>query len=84
MNNRNRLKKTLFLQGGKCFYCRENLNIEDATLDHILAQSLGGDNTTNNLGVCCKEINQLFANATVKTKIEVILAWNGKIPCPKA
>ena len=79
----NRLKKVLFIQGGKCFYCKKTLNIEDATLDHIVAQSLGGGNSIDNIGACCKEINQLFANATVKTKIETVLAWNGNVPCPK-
>ena len=79
----NRLKKVLFIQGGKCFYCKKELSIEDATLDHIVAQSLGGSNSIDNIGACCKEINQLFANATVKTKIETVLAWNGNVPCPK-
>ena len=37
-----KLKRVLFLQAGKCFYCRRHLNKEDATLDHIIPKSLGG------------------------------------------
>lgn len=78
-----KLRRILFTQGGKCFYCRKPLPEEDATLDHIVPKSQGGTESIDNLGACCKDINQLFANAPVKSKIETIILWEGRLPCQR-
>ena len=41
----------------KCLYCGVKLNEENATADHILPISLGGNNTQVNLIVCCEDCN---------------------------
>ena len=71
------------LQGGKCFYCGNKLALENATIDHILAKALGGDNSEANTVVCCRAVNQAFGNATPKEKLSAIIAAGGRIECPK-
>ena len=41
----------------KCIYCESQLNIENATADHIIPISNGGNNCQVNLIVCCKNCN---------------------------
>lgn len=40
-----------------CIYCDTKLNYENATADHIIPISKGGNNTQINLVVCCKDCN---------------------------
>jgi len=40
-----------------CLYCGVRLNISNATTDHIVPISKGGNNTQVNLVICCKECN---------------------------
>ncbi|MBP2667672.1 MAG: nuclease [Firmicutes bacterium] len=74
--------KLLLLQGGKCFYCGNRLALEDATIDHVLAKALGGDNSEANTVACCHSINQVFGHATPKEKLTAIINAGGRIDCP--
>lgn len=47
----------------KCPYCEVNLNIENATADHIIPISNGGNNCQVNLIVCCKNCNAERGNS---------------------
>jgi outer membrane biosynthesis protein TonB len=76
------IAKLLMLQGGKCFYCGNKLSLEDATLDHVLAKALGGDNSEANTVACCHSINHAFGNATPKEKPTAIIIAGGRIDCP--
>jgi hypothetical protein len=76
------IAKLLMLQGGKCFYCGNKLDLDDATIDHILAKALGGDNSEANTVACCHSINHAFGNATPKEKLTAIINAGGKIDCP--
>lgn len=40
-----------------CLYCETKLNDENATADHIVPISNGGNNTQVNLIVCCEKCN---------------------------
>jgi 5-methylcytosine-specific restriction endonuclease McrA len=41
----------------KCIYCGDELNDENATADHIVPISKGGNNAQVNLVTCCKDCN---------------------------
>jgi hypothetical protein len=67
-----KLSALLFNQGGKCFYCDAFLDINEASIDHVIPQSKGGSNDIDNLVVCCKYANQAFADYSPKHKMAVI------------
>lgn len=51
----------------KCIYCNTKLTKENATADHIVPISKGGNNTQINLIVCCKDCNSERGNLSFKT-----------------
>ena len=46
----------------KCVYCGSKLTDDNATADHIIPISLGGNNTQVNLMVCCHNCNSERGN----------------------
>jgi CRISPR/Cas system Type II protein with McrA/HNH and RuvC-like nuclease domain len=50
----------------KCPYCDTKLTIENATADHIIPISEGGNNCQVNLVVCCKDCNNERGNLDFK------------------
>jgi len=67
-----KLNTLLFNQGGKCFYCEAVLDINEATIDHVIPQSKGGTNNLDNLVICCKYANHAFRDYSPKQKMAVI------------
>jgi len=56
---------------GRCCYCEKELTFQEATLDHVLAKSLGGKSTEENLVLSCapcnlKKSNKKPENAPIK------------------
>lgn len=45
-----------------CIYCKVKLDEENATVDHIVPISKGGNNTQVNMLVCCKDCNHERGN----------------------
>ena len=77
------LEKLLFVQGGKCFFCKAQLDKTQASVEHLVAKSNGGSNANNeNCVACCKAINSLLGNLSIKQKIEIILNQKGDFSCP--
>jgi hypothetical protein len=76
------LDSLLFAQGGKCFFCRSTLLKEDASIEHLLAKSNGGTNVRDNLVACCRTLNDLFADISVKEKLQIVLNQAGTFSCP--
>jgi len=67
-----KLNALLFTQGGKCFYCDELLDINEASIDHIIPRAKGGKDELDNLVVCCKYANHAFGDCSPKQKMLVI------------
>lgn len=53
-------------ENAKCLYCDTNLTLENATADHIIPISEGGNNCQVNLVVCCKDCNNERGNLDFK------------------
>ena len=51
----------------RCLYCGVKLNSENATADHIIPISDGGNNCQVNLVVCCKTCNNERGNIDFKS-----------------
>ena len=52
--------------GANCIYCDTVLDKENATADHIIPISDGGNNCQVNLVVCCKDCNNQRGNLDFK------------------
>lgn len=50
----------------RCLYCETKLTLENATADHIIPISEGGNNCQVNLVVCCKDCNNERGNLDFK------------------
>ena len=78
------IERFLFAQGGICFFCKATLAKSEATVEHLVATSRGGSNSDDNCVACCKAINTLLGNMSIKEKIKVVLNQNGQFKCPNA
>ena len=54
-----------------CIYCDRKLDKENATADHIIPISEGGNNCQVNLVVCCKDCNNERGNMDFKTYLSI-------------
>lgn len=77
------LDRLMFLQGGLCFFCKQPLSASDASVEHLLASANGGTNSEENCVACCKTLNALFGDRSLKEKLQVVLNQSGQFKCPK-
>lgn len=76
------LDRLLFAQGGECFFCRQPLPREQASIEHLVATTHGGKDNDENLVACCQALNALFGRMSLKEKLAVILKQKGAFQCP--
>ncbi|MCE9610838.1 MAG: HNH endonuclease [Chthoniobacter sp.] len=76
------LERAIFAQGGQCFFCSRTLPKDEASVDHLVPTSQKGGNGDENLVACCKTLNGIFGQMTLKEKLRVILNQRGKFVCP--
>jgi len=76
------LDRLLFAQGGECFFCRQPLPREQASIEHLVATTHGGKDNDENLVACCQALNTLFGRMSLKEKLAVILKQKGAFQCP--
>ena len=50
--------------GNRCQYCGCHLNSKNASLDHVMPRSRGGDNSWDNIVSACKPCNRRKSNRT--------------------
>ena len=80
---RKELLNILEEQYGRCFYCEQRLNVERASIDHVIARSLGGSNARANKVACCVDVNRFFGNMTPKEKLYYVILMKGRFPCSR-
>jgi hypothetical protein len=78
-----KLRKMLYLQSGRCFFCGELLKEEDASIEHLNPKSRGGSSTEGNEVVCHKSLNQVFGSMDLKAKFAFVVNSKGAFRCPK-
>ena len=76
------LDRLLFVQGGICFFCKQPLCKSEASVEHLLATANGGGNQDSNCVACCKSVNTILGNMSLKEKFQVVLNQQGKFVCP--
>lgn len=76
------LDRLLFAQGGDCFFCHEKLPREEASVEHLVASTLGGSDSDENCVACCKTLNRLFGRMSLKEKMQLLLKQRGDFQCP--
>jgi hypothetical protein len=76
------LERLLFLQGNRCFFCRQTIPNGEASVEHFAATSNGGTKDDENCVVCCKTINAALGNLSVKAKLLVVINHQGVFKCP--
>ncbi|MEQ1537267.1 MAG: HNH endonuclease [Burkholderiaceae bacterium] len=76
------LERLLFLQGNRCFFCRQTIPNGEASVEHLAATSNGGTKDDDNCVVCCKTINAALGNLSVKAKLQVVVNHQGVFTCP--
>lgn len=55
----------------KCLYCDSKLTVSNATADHIIPISNGGNNAQINIIVCCKSCNSERGNLPFKEYLDM-------------
>jgi len=51
-------------QGGRCYYCGEPVDEEEATVDHMIPTSFGGEDRLENKVMSCRHCNNRKSNST--------------------
>lgn len=77
------LDRLMYLQGGRCFFCKEPLPAGEASVEHLVASANGGSNSEENCVACCKSLNALLGDKPLKEKLRVVLNQRGPFKCPK-
>ncbi len=78
-----KLRRLLYLQSGRCFFCGGSLSEAEASIEHLNPLSRGGQRADENEVVCHSSLNEVFGALELKRKFELILKAQGTFVCPK-
>lgn len=53
-------------ENGRCAYCGKQISLREATMDHILPRSKGGDDSWTNVALACRGCNLKKGGRTLK------------------
>ena len=77
VNNLNRIRRPIIFRtllkrdGNLCFYCNEQMNEGEETIEHLFSIRQGGTNHINNLALAHRQCNLIAANKSVVDKIKL-------------
>ena len=54
------IDRLTFAQGGLCFFCKQSLSKDEASIEHLVPSAKGGNSNDENCVICCKAVNALF------------------------
>jgi septum formation topological specificity factor MinE len=77
------LDRLLLFQGNRCFFCDEPIPDGEASVEHLVAASVGGSNDDDNCVACCKTLNAAFGNRPYKDKLRAVVVHRGPFVCPR-
>ena len=77
------MRRLLYLQSGRCFFCGELLKEENASIEHLNPKSRGGASSEDNEVVCHKSLNQTLGDMDLKSKFAFVLKSAGCFKCPQ-
>jgi len=77
-----KLGRILFLQHGCCFFCRQPLSENEASIEHLLAKKWGGKSEEWNEVVCHRTLNTTFGAMDLRSKFAFVVNTAGKLRCP--
>ena len=66
-----RLGVLILRDGNQCFYCRNELQEEQMTLEHLIPRTAGGLNHIGNMVISCKPCNLKAGHKSVFEKIKI-------------
>jgi hypothetical protein len=76
------LQRLLFQQGNRCFFCDAPIPEGQASVEHLEALSNGGAKSDENSVACCKTVNSVLGNLSVKEKLRIVLGQRRAFECP--
>ena len=60
------LKLAHELHGGRCYYCKDEVEKKQATIDHVSPRASGGTEDLQNLVIACKPCNSKKAGRPIE------------------
>jgi hypothetical protein len=78
------IERLLFTQGGNCFFCERPLPRDQASVEHLVAQTHGGKDNDENCVATCKTLNAVFGRMSLKEKLKIVIHQKGAFNCPAA
>ena len=71
-------KRMIKKYGNLCWYCLEEFNLEELTIDHIIPEAIGGESSLHNYALACIDCNESKDTMQLKDFCEV-LAFENRI-----
>src|SRR3972149_8920582 len=71
MSLRRYKKRMVKKYGNLCWYCLNEFNVDELTIDHIVPEAIGGESTISNYALACMDCNESKDIMSLNDFIEV-------------
>lgn len=69
----------MFDRDRRCVYCRRTIARENATIDHIVPLSQGGNDQSHNRVLCCRRCNQAKGDFSLEQWISMLILAESRV-----